>query len=71
MAQTTKCFLTGVEFGARMITIDGKQIKLQIWDTVRSIFYLMYLMQILIKKIYKNVVTFVILFYSSDCYIHI
>ena len=26
----------GVEFGARMITIDGKQIKLQIWDTVRT-----------------------------------
>ena len=25
----------GVEFGARMINIDGKQIKLQIWDTVR------------------------------------
>jgi Ras-related protein Rab-2A len=25
----------GVEFGARMVTIDGKQIKLQIWDTVR------------------------------------
>ena len=24
---------TGVEFGARMITISGKQIKLQIWDT--------------------------------------
>eukprot|EP01091_Cochliopodium_minus_P008763 TRINITY_DN203_c0_g1_i1.p1 TRINITY_DN203_c0_g1~~TRINITY_DN203_c0_g1_i1.p1 ORF type:complete len:224 (-),score=52.04 TRINITY_DN203_c0_g1_i1:100-732(-) len=23
----------GVEFGARMITIDGNQIKLQIWDT--------------------------------------
>jgi len=23
----------GVEFGARMISIDGKQIKLQIWDT--------------------------------------
>uniref|UniRef100_A0A8C8RYF9 RAB2A, member RAS oncogene family n=1 Tax=Pelusios castaneus TaxID=367368 RepID=A0A8C8RYF9_9SAUR len=23
----------GVEFGARMITIDGKQIKLRIWDT--------------------------------------
>jgi len=23
----------GVEFGARMITIDGKHIKLQIWDT--------------------------------------
>lgn len=27
-------FYSGVEFGARMITIDGKQIKLQIWDTV-------------------------------------
>ena len=27
-------FTSGVEFGARMITIDGKQIKLQIWDTV-------------------------------------
>lgn len=27
-------FCLGVEFGARMITIDGKQIKLQIWDTV-------------------------------------
>ena len=26
--------LSGVEFGARMINIDGKQIKLQIWDTV-------------------------------------
>ena len=26
----------GVEFGARMISIDNKQIKLQIWDTVRS-----------------------------------
>lgn len=25
----------GVEFGARMINIDSKQIKLQIWDTVR------------------------------------
>ena len=28
----------GVEFGARMITIDGKQIKLQIWDTVLPLF---------------------------------
>ena len=27
-------FSQGVEFGARMINIDGKQIKLQIWDTV-------------------------------------
>ena len=26
----------GVEFGARMINIDGKQIKLQIWDTVST-----------------------------------
>ncbi len=26
----------GVEFGARMITIDKRQIKLQIWDTVCS-----------------------------------
>lgn len=25
----------GVEFGARMISIDDKAIKLQIWDTVR------------------------------------
>lgn len=27
----------GVEFGARMINIDGKQIKLQIWDTVSAL----------------------------------
>lgn len=26
----------GVEFGARMITIDNHPIKLQIWDTVSS-----------------------------------
>jgi GTPase SAR1 family protein len=26
--------VSGVEFGARTIAIDGKQIKLQIWDTV-------------------------------------
>jgi len=26
----------GVEFGARMVNIDGKQIKLQIWDTVSA-----------------------------------
>jgi Ras-related protein Rab-2A len=26
----------GVEFGARMIKIDDKNIKLQIWDTVRT-----------------------------------
>lgn len=29
----------GVEFGARMITIDGKPIKLQIWDTVSAYFF--------------------------------
>ena len=27
----------GVEFGARMINIGDKQVKLQIWDTVRAI----------------------------------
>lgn len=27
----------GVEFGARMINIGDKQVKLQIWDTVRII----------------------------------
>lgn len=26
----------GVEFGARMISVDNKNIKLQIWDTVRT-----------------------------------
>ena len=26
----------GVEFGARMIEIDGAQVKLEIWDTVRN-----------------------------------
>ena len=26
----------GVEFGSRMIRVDDKTIKLQIWDTVRS-----------------------------------
>lgn len=29
----------GVEFGARMITIDNKPIKLQIWDTVSIIIF--------------------------------
>jgi Ras-related protein Rab-2A len=24
----------GVEFGARMMSVEGKNIKLQIWDTV-------------------------------------
>ena len=35
-------FCSGVEFGARMITIDGKQIKLQIWDTVSVIDFKIY-----------------------------
>lgn len=30
----------GVEFGARLITIDNQQIKLQIWDTVCQSFRL-------------------------------
>ena len=29
----------GVEFGARMITIDNKLIELQIWDTVIFSFF--------------------------------
>ena len=29
----------GVEFGARMISIEDKQIKLQIWDTVSLLYY--------------------------------
>ncbi|MFS7983906.1 putative small GTP-binding protein [Helianthus anomalus] len=29
----------GVEFGARMITIDNKPIKLQIWDTITRSYY--------------------------------
>jgi GTPase SAR1 family protein len=33
----TSLYYLGVEFGARMITIDSKQIKLQIWDTVSAI----------------------------------
>ena len=33
----------GVEFGARMITIDNKPIKLQIWDTVIFSLFLSFL----------------------------
>lgn len=29
----------GVEFGARIIKLDGKSIKLSIWDTVYKIVY--------------------------------
>jgi GTPase SAR1 family protein len=38
----------GVEFGARMISIDGKQIKLQIWDTVCSLRYVFLQMELVI-----------------------
>lgn len=38
----------GVEFGARMINIDSKQIKLQIWDTVSFIIIIIIIPLILI-----------------------
>jgi hypothetical protein len=38
LSQPVHDLTIGVEFGARMITIDNKQIKLQIWDTVRCCF---------------------------------
>lgn len=48
----------GVEFGARMITIDNKQIKLQIWDTVSTTtinidldIFVVVVVQIMIKRI--------------------
>ena len=40
MIVTFALTIVGVEFGARMVTIDGKQIKLQIWDTVSVSKYL-------------------------------
>lgn len=50
-------FVTGVEFGARMITIDGKQIKLQIWDTVSKLKYCYYAsILILVKHLYNYTV---------------
>ena len=36
----------GVEFGARMINIEGKQIKLQIWDTVGDLSRIMLVMNL-------------------------
>lgn len=40
----------GVEFGARMITIDGKQIKLQIWDTAGQEAF-RYVTQLLVSRL--------------------
>ena len=39
----------GVEFGARMINIEGKQIKLQIWDTVGSLSRIMLVMNLFVQ----------------------
>lgn len=39
----------GVEFGARMITIDGKQIKLQIWGNNKISLARIYLINHFIK----------------------
>ena len=39
----------GVEFGARMINIEGKQIKLQIWDTVGSLSRIMLLLNLFVQ----------------------
>ncbi len=44
----------GVEFGARMITIDGKQIKLQIWDTVRKVLKLIIYQVLVVVFIHVN-----------------
>lgn len=44
----------GVEFGARMITIDGKQIKLQIWDTAG---------QEAFRCVYKQIESIIIIIY--------
>lgn len=38
----------GVEFGARLVNIDGKQIKLQIWDTY--VFFPLLLFLVLVKN---------------------
>ena len=39
----------GVEFGARMINIEGKQIKLQIWDTVGALSSIMLVMKLFVQ----------------------
>ncbi len=44
----------GVEFGARLITIDNNQIKLQIWDTVR------FSSRFLVSRLYNSVLCVVV-----------
>ena len=39
----------GVEFGARMINIEGKQIKLQIWDTVGDLSRIMLVVNLFVQ----------------------
>ena len=51
---------SGVEFGARMITIDGKQVKLQIWDTVSFFTERLH--------IYSCFIIYVILFYECSAW---
>ena len=53
----------GVEFGARMINIDGKQIKLQIWDTVSWFIYLfIYLFTYLMSHVMGHLNTFIYMY---------
>ena len=44
----------GVEFGARMINIEGKQIKLQIWDTVGALSRIMLVMKLFVQDRYHK-----------------
>ena len=44
----------GVEFGARMINIEGKQIKLQIWDTVGALSRIMLVVNFVVIAITKK-----------------
>ena len=44
----------GVEFGARMINIEGKQIKLQIWDTVGGLPRIMLAVKLFVQDRYHK-----------------
>jgi ABC-type uncharacterized transport system ATPase component len=46
----------GVEFGARLITIDSQQIKLQIWDTVRKACDILWYIHLFAHMIYESCV---------------